>query len=42
MHVHVFTDRPFEGNQLPIFLQPGLSADAMQTHTRESNLSECT
>ena len=42
MHVDVFTDRPFEGNQLLVFLQPGLSADAMQTLTRESNLSECT
>jgi len=43
LHLDVFTDRPFEGNQLLVFLQPdGLSADAMQTLTRESNLSECT
>jgi trans-2,3-dihydro-3-hydroxyanthranilate isomerase len=42
-HVDVFTERPFEGNQLLVFLRPaGLDADAMHSLTRESNYSECT
>ena len=43
IHLDVFTDRRLQGNQLFVFVQPaGLDADAMQTLTRESNLSECT
>src|SRR5438270_13957114 len=43
LHLDVFTERPFEGNQLLTFLQPQrLEADAMQRITRESNYSECT
>jgi trans-2,3-dihydro-3-hydroxyanthranilate isomerase len=43
LHLDVFTERSFEGNQLLVFLQPaGLDADAMHTLTRESNYSECT
>src|SRR5499426_2991999 len=43
VHLDVFTERPYEGNQLLTFLQPaGLDVDAMQTITRESNYSECT
>jgi trans-2,3-dihydro-3-hydroxyanthranilate isomerase len=43
VHLDVFTERPYEGNQLLTFLEPnGLDADAMQTITRESNYSECT
>jgi trans-2,3-dihydro-3-hydroxyanthranilate isomerase len=43
LHVDVFTDRAFEGNQLLVFLDPaGLSTEAMHTLTRESNYSECT
>src|SRR5215471_14676587 len=43
IHLDVFTERPYEGNQLLTFLQPaGLDTDAMQTITRESNYSECT
>ncbi|HEV3059331.1 MAG TPA: PhzF family phenazine biosynthesis protein [Vicinamibacterales bacterium] len=43
LHLDVFTEHPFEGNQLLVFPQPaGLSADAMLTLTRESNYSECT
>src|SRR5262245_25384191 len=43
VHLDVFTDRAFEGNQLLVFLQPaGLDADTMHTLTRESNYSECT
>src|SRR5215470_2688343 len=43
LHLDVFTDRVFDGNQLLVFLQPvGLDADAMQMITRESNYSECT
>jgi trans-2,3-dihydro-3-hydroxyanthranilate isomerase len=43
VHLDVFTSRPFEGNQLQVFLQPaGLDAAAMHTLTRESNYSECT
>ena len=43
LHLDVFTDRPFEGNQLAVFPEPaGLTADEMQTITREMNFSECT
>ena len=43
VHLDVFTDRPFEGNQLLVFPQPsGLDAETMQAITRESNYSECT
>jgi trans-2,3-dihydro-3-hydroxyanthranilate isomerase len=43
VHLDVFTERAYEGNQLLTFLQPdGLDANAMQTITRESNYSECT
>lgn len=39
----VFTDRPFGGNQLAVFTNArGLSAEDMQTLTREMNYSECT
>jgi trans-2,3-dihydro-3-hydroxyanthranilate isomerase len=43
LHVDVFTDTPFEGNQLAVFPEPrGLTTDMMQTITREMNFSECT
>ena len=43
IHLDVFTERRMQGNQLFVFTQPaGLDTDAMQTLTRESNLSECT
>ena len=43
IHLDVFTDKRLQGNQLFVFVQPaGLDVDAMQTLTRESNLSECT
>jgi trans-2,3-dihydro-3-hydroxyanthranilate isomerase len=43
LHLDVFTDRPFEGNQLAVFPEPaGLTTDDMQTITREMNFSECT
>jgi trans-2,3-dihydro-3-hydroxyanthranilate isomerase len=43
VHLDVFTDRRLQGNQLFVFTQPaGLDTDAMQTITRESNLSENT
>lgn len=43
LHLDVFTDRPFEGNQLAVFPEPGdLSAAQMQAITREMNFSECT
>src|SRR6266571_5187309 len=43
VHLDVFTDRRLQGNQLLVFVQPaGLDTDAMQTITRESNLSENT
>ena len=39
----VFTDRPFGGNQLAVFTDArGLTAEEMQTLTREMNYSECT
>ncbi len=43
LHYDVFTDAPFEGNQLAVFPEPaGLSPEEMQTITREMNFSECT
>src|SRR4051812_13803153 len=43
LHLDVFTDTPFEGNQLAVFPEPaGLDASLMQTITREMNFSECT
>jgi trans-2,3-dihydro-3-hydroxyanthranilate isomerase len=43
LHVDVFTDVPFEGNQLAVFPEPaGLTTEQMQTITREMNFSECT
>lgn len=43
LHLDVFTDSPFEGNQLAVFPEPaGLSTEEMQTITREMNFSECT
>jgi trans-2,3-dihydro-3-hydroxyanthranilate isomerase len=43
LHLDVFTDRAFTGNQLFVFLQPqGLAVETMHALTRESNLSECT
>ena len=41
--VDVFTDRPFAGNPLAVFLDArDLSSDAMQAIARELNLSETT
>jgi trans-2,3-dihydro-3-hydroxyanthranilate isomerase len=43
LHLDVFTDRPFEGNQLAVFPEPaGLTSDVMQRITNEMNFSECT
>jgi trans-2,3-dihydro-3-hydroxyanthranilate isomerase len=43
LHLDVFTSRPFEGNQLAVFPDPGtLAPEMMQTITREMNFSECT
>jgi trans-2,3-dihydro-3-hydroxyanthranilate isomerase len=43
LHLDVFTDRAFEGNQLAVFPQAqGLEAETMQQMTREMNFSECT
>lgn len=43
LHLDVFTDRAFEGNQLAVFPQAqGLEAAAMLQITREMNFSECT
>ncbi len=43
LHLDVFTDTPFEGNQLAVFPEPhGLDTTMMQTITREMNFSECT
>lgn len=43
LHLDVFTDRPFEGNQLAVFPEPaGLSTETMQTIAREMNFSEST
>ncbi|MFL6279119.1 MAG: PhzF family phenazine biosynthesis protein [Vicinamibacterales bacterium] len=43
LHLDVFTDTPFEGNQLAVFPEPSdLDTAMMQTITREMNFSECT
>ncbi len=43
LHYDVFTDTPFEGNQLAVFPDArGLSPQQMQTLTREMNFSEST
>jgi trans-2,3-dihydro-3-hydroxyanthranilate isomerase len=43
LHYDVFTNRPFEGNQLAVFPEPaGLSTEEMQRITKEMNFSECT
>jgi trans-2,3-dihydro-3-hydroxyanthranilate isomerase len=43
LHLDVFTDRRFEGNQLAVFRDGrGLDAAAMQTIAREMNFSEST
>ena len=43
LQLDVFTDRPFEGNQLAVFPEPGgLSTAQMQTIAREMNFSEST
>ena len=43
LHLDVFTDTPFAGNQLAVFPEPhGLDPTMMQTITREMNFSECT
>jgi trans-2,3-dihydro-3-hydroxyanthranilate isomerase len=43
LHLDVFTDRPFEGNQLAVFPDPPeLSTSQMQTIAKEMNFSEST
>jgi trans-2,3-dihydro-3-hydroxyanthranilate isomerase len=43
LHLDVFTDHTFGGNQLAVFTSPqGLSTEEMQAITREMNFSECT
>ena len=43
LHLDVFTDRPFEGNQLAVFPEPrGLTPTQMQSIAREMNFSEST
>src|SRR5207244_3379225 len=43
LHLDVFTDRLFGGNQLAVFLDGrGLSTDAMQAIAKEMNFSETT
>ena len=43
LHLDVFTDRPFEGNQLAVFPEPsGLSAADMQRIAKEMAFSEST
>jgi trans-2,3-dihydro-3-hydroxyanthranilate isomerase len=43
LHLDVFTSRPFEGNQLAVFPEPGhLSADMMRTIAAEMAFSEST
>ena len=43
LHLDVFTDRPFEGNQLAVFPHPPhLSTAQMQTIAKEMNFSEST
>ncbi len=41
VQIDVFTDRPFAGNQLAVFLDGrGVSTQEMQTIAREMNFSE--
>ena len=41
LHYDVFTNRPFEGNQLAVFPEPGdIGVEAMLAITREMNYSE--
>ena len=43
LHYDVFTARPFEGNQLAVFLDAGgLESAQMQTLTNEMNFAEST
>jgi trans-2,3-dihydro-3-hydroxyanthranilate isomerase len=43
LHVDVFTENKFEGNQLAVFVDgSGLTTEQMQTLTREMNFSEST
>lgn len=43
VHLDVFTDRRYQGNQLLVFTKPaGLDTETMQAMTKESNYSECT
>jgi trans-2,3-dihydro-3-hydroxyanthranilate isomerase len=43
VHLDVFTDTRYQGNQLLVFTEPaGLDTAAMQAMTKESNYSECT
>jgi trans-2,3-dihydro-3-hydroxyanthranilate isomerase len=43
LHLDVFTDRPFEGNQLAVFPDPGdIDASTMQRIAKEMNFSEST
>jgi trans-2,3-dihydro-3-hydroxyanthranilate isomerase len=43
LHLDVFTDRAFEGNQLAVFPEPGdLDSNTMQTIAKEMNFSEST
>jgi trans-2,3-dihydro-3-hydroxyanthranilate isomerase len=43
LHLDVFTDTPFEGNQLAVFPEPaGLSTEEMRRITKEMSFSECT
>ena len=43
LHLDVFTERRFEGNQLAVFPEPGnLTAKQMQTIAKEMNFSEST
>jgi len=43
VHLDVFTDTRYQGNQLLVFTEPaGLDTETMQLMTKESNYSECT
>lgn len=43
VHLDVFTDTRYQGNQLLVFTEPtGLVTETMQAMTKESNYSECT
>jgi trans-2,3-dihydro-3-hydroxyanthranilate isomerase len=43
VHLDVFTDTRYQGNQLLVFTEPaGLDTETMQALTKESNYSECT